>query len=520
LGIIRRWPAGSVGSVGRTVVDAIPAWGLYRVLRALQGRPDVTRLVLDARTHPSEASVPIAFSVHQGRPRCVISDSAPFAFASHLVQVRAVPDAVIRDLQTRARGSGTPLCRLLREERAIYPEELEREHDAHLRRVLQALMPKPFASWTIGTEPICDGVCSIRGVDPTPVLLRSVAQSDDIESIRRIVSRFFQAGEFHLTPGYEVFLSAAALQFRDARTLYLLRQGRRRELADAISTDERELRVVFAFIAAGVLSHQPPAPGAVVIRDAPEDPVTRELHAAVSEYRSKNHYEVLGVSVEARVSEVEDAVRRLRKRFANARFTEHETPRTREYLDEIHRRVEDAGRILADRDLRTAYNRTLGEQARDLEGLVVRIFDARREWENGRRALEAGDLSEAVRRFQAAHEKDPDEPQYEVSLARAMLAQSPSSPALEEAAKRLASILEVRPEFVDAHLVLAQFLRLKGRKEEATGHVREALRFDPENAEARHLRELLSTRPPLLPRSFRKQPSGFLERLKRRLKLD
>ncbi len=500
-------------------MGSIPAWGLFRVLRALQDRPGDTHLVLGLQGDPSGAATDATVSIglQRGRPRCVATDFSPLSLATHLAHSRILPETAIEHYQASARAAGVPLCRVLASERALPPEELARQVEAHTRAVVEALLPRAIPAWSWRPDDANGGACDSVGLDPVPLLMRTVARHPDIRTMRAIVSRFVGGADLRLAPGYEAFLTAAREQFHDARVLFLLRQGRHREVARAADSDERDLRVLFTLIVAGAVERGAPRSGSVDRKDPSEDPVSQELHHTALDFRSRNHYEVLGLSVECRVSEVEAAGRRLRRRFARARYEGTATPRALRDLDEINARVDEAVRTLTDLDLRTAYNRTLGTLTADVQARIAAVFEARGSWQSGVVALKAGDHQEAVARFEQAMGQDPEEPLYPVALARAVIAASASPAAASRARGLVEGVLARWPEFPEARVVMAHILRGEGRKDEAVEHVRAVLRQDPEHAEACRLRELLSAKSPPAAFRFQKKPDSVLARLKRKL---
>lgn len=496
-------------------MGSVPAWGLFRVLRALQDRPGDTRLVL--AWHDGTPHAMVSIGLQRGRPRCVATDDSPLSLATHLGHARALPEAALEQYLAQSRVSGVPLCRVLASERALPPEELSRHIEAHARAVVEALLPRAIVEWSVSPHDPCGGCDVAGGLDLAPLLMRTVARHPDVEAMRVIVSRFLGGGDFHLAPGYEPFLTAARGQFHDARVLFLLRQGRHREMARAVTSDERDLRVLFALIVAGVVERGAPRSGAAERPEPSEDPVSRELHHTALDFRSKNHYEVLGLTVECRVSEVEEAGRRLRRRFAPGRYEATATPKAMRYLDEINARLDEAVRTLTDLDLRSAYNRTLGTLGPEVQARLAAIFEARGVWQAGMVALKAGHPQEAEARFEQAARQDPEEPLYPVALARALLSASPSPAGMSRARGLVEGVLARWPDLPEARVVMAHILRGEGRKDEAVEHIRAVLRRDPDHGEARRLKELLSAKSVPVAFRFQKKPESVLARLKRKL---
>lgn len=498
------------------IVGAVPAWGLFRVLRALGERPGhiLVNLRLD---NGKGVDVTVGIGLYAGKIRCVTGERAPFTLSTHLLQSRAMPETLLDRYENQARNSGAPLCHVLAAERAIAPGELARQVESHGRAMIEALLPLAFSSWSARPHEPCGGACEMSGLDMVPLLMRTVARHPDLERMRAIVTRFLNGGEFHLTPGYEVYLTGARNQFQDARVLFLLRQGRNREVAQAVHAQERDLRVLFALIVAGAVEHGASRIVSAVGNEPPEDPVSRELRHTALDFRSKNLYEVLGLTIECRVSEVEEAARRLHRRYARARYEATATPRALEYLDEINARIDEAVQTLSDFARRTTYNHTLDSITPEVSSRLSGLFAARRTWQLGVSALKSGDVQEAVARFELAMQQDPEEPLYPVALAKALLSGPDAGRAGIRARELIEKVLERWPDFLEARVAMAHFLRGEGRRDEAMEHVRAVLRADPEHAEARRLKELLSAKSKPVPLNFEKKPESFVTRLKSRL---
>lgn len=501
------------------VVASIPPWGLFRVFRAFQEKPGDIQidLTLKEDEHAVSPAPIVSIGLHRGRPRCVVTEFSPISFTTHLAKSRALPETALQHYQAIARSSGRSLCRVLSIERALPVAEIARHTEAHARAVIEALLPRPIPAWSSRLQDPCGNGCVAAGFDPLPILMKAVADHPDTETMRAIVSRFLGQGDFHLASNHEKFLTAARSRFHDARVLFLLRQWRVHEVAMAVNSSERDLRVLFALIVAGVLERGDRRSKAASQGDASEDPVSKELRLISLDLRSRNHYEALDLTLECRLSEVQDAGRRLRKRFSRARYEGTTTPSGIQYLEEIHARIDEAITALSDPDLRSAYNRTLGTLTAETEARLATIFEAQRAYKAGMVALNTNDLKAATTWFERAMEQDPEEPLYPVALAQVLMTMPVSSGGTGRARDLLQSVLSRRPDFPEAHMVMATILRRQDRRAEALEHLRTVLQLDPEHAEARRLKELLSATSKPMPLDFRRKPESVFSRLKRKL---
>lgn len=187
------------------------------------------------------------------------------------------------------------------------------------------------------------------------------------------------------------------------------------------------------------------------------------------------------------------------------------------YLEEIHARIDAAITTLSDPDLRSAYNRTLGTLTPETQARLATIFEAQRAYKAGMVALNTNNLKAATTSFERAMEQDPEEPLYPVALAQVLLRMPVSSGGTGRARDLVQSALSRRPDVPEAHMVMATILRREGRRAEALEHLHTILHHDPEHAEARRLKELLSATSQPMPLDFRRKPDSVFSRLKRKL---
>lgn len=493
---------------------SIPPWGLFRVLNAL--RKARTDLTVDLTLQGGL----LRLGIKGGRPTSIASDLAPFSLSTYLAQNRVVPVTVLGAMEAKAREQGVPLCHILHEERALSSDQLARMNAGHVGSVIEALYPLAFQTFQVSSGHLCGAPCTCLGVDPIEVLMRAVARSNDLSTMREVVTRYLENRRpLSLAEGYEPFLTEAKKRFHEARILFLLRQGRTEEVRDAVISDERNLRILFALIVGEALGESRKQLASQPLPNGHEDPLVKEIRNAASDLRVKNHYEVLDLTLEARLSQVEEARRRLLRRWAKAKF-EHLSQRrdVMALLEEIHARVEEAYEVLKDREKRLKYNRSLPAYTPDLDTKTLEIFEAYRAFQEGLKAFEAGRVDEALSRFEEAEGRDPEEPLYKTFIAKAILRKSPTREGAARARKVLQGLTEKGLELTDLHLVMATILKIEEKSEEAMQHVRTVLRYDPENVEAKRLKDLLNARSLPGKVTFQKRRESLFERLKKKIK--
>lgn len=482
-------------------VGQVPAWGLYRLLKALQGKKGSRRLDLQV------SGGRLSLGLKSGHPLYATTDILHMTFGAYLASAKLIPDDAVGEIETGSNPLNGPGCRRLLEQGRTTPEQVRQFNESHVRSVLSVVLPAPITDWKLVSDDPCDPDCGCEGVDPGPELMRAVAQFPRPDSLRPMVTRFLSGGPFFLAKGGESMLTHAKTHLGESRILFLVRQGRCREVDEGILSDETSLRILFGLNVAGVLTREAISDAAPRATGDGNGEVLRELRDKVKELEPLNHYEVLGVGIDARVSTVDTAWADMRRRFARARFEEMRIAEVDDHLNAIHSKLDQARAILNDRERRTAYNRSLDATSPSLEARLSQMFDARDVWRSGMALMQERKGKEALLRFEEALRQDPDEPTFKVSIANALLSSPAEGDSLERAETLLSEVLDSNDRMVDAHIAMATLYRLRRDGEKSSEHVRKALRLEPDNEEARRLKELLKAQTKPSKMSFQKKKS-------------
>jgi len=493
------------------VARTLSPWGLFRLLKALEAKEASGGLELHV-----EAGT-VRLTLVAGRPVAVDSASPAFSFREFLRTAHVASDAGLARLDAAAAASGSSIRRVLASSSSANPDSLAKLDAAHVRKSLAALLPAAATDWAFGPAAAGSEPQPAPQVDLAAELMRTVAGHPDVSSMRSMAGRMRASGTLGLATGSEALLSHARAQFGDARVLFLLRQGRSSEIDERLLEDDVNARTLFALSVAGGLVKQGGAGSSGFapsgVSTVSEGPVIKELKAAFSDMNVFNHYEALGVPTDARVSAVEGGYTRAMRRFARVRFEGVAGSDALPLIDAIHAKLADARATLTDRGLRLSYNRTIGVATPGLEARVAQIFEARAVWATGMDMMDARRPGEAAAQFEEASRQDPEEPLYAVATAKALLAQSPTPETTARARAILEEAVRTDEEMVDAHVGLAQVCRLEGARDEATVHVRAALRLDPENVEARAVKGLLQAVSKPSKIAFQKRQESVVEKL-------
>jgi len=494
-------------------VSRIPPWGLYRLLKAVRAKGINQRLDL---VLPGGR---ISLGILSGHPYYVLSDMLHFSFGAFLANARLIPDDAVASIEAASRNRQGPPCLSFLDAAAGTPEQARKFAESHVRSVLTAIMPVPVSEWSLSDEEPCARECGCQGIDPAPELMRAIAAYPRPEEMRPTVQRFLAGGPFLLARGGEAHLTFAKAHIADSKVLYLVRQGRAREINDEILKDDNNIRILFGLTVAEALTRDTlsgAAPRGVVNGN---DVVVRELRDAIKDIQSKNHYELLQVPIDARPSEVDEAWAVAARRYSRSAYEDIPESEVAEHLDTIHARLDKARAVLCDRKRRNAYNRSLDAVSPDLEARLARMFDARDVWSAGKALMRRNKPAEALIRFEEALRQDPDDPIYKVSLAQALVATASGPDDLDRGRSILENVLKDHDKMVDAHIGMAQYHRLTGNISKAQEHVRKAMQLEPGNDEAKRLKEILSARAKPSRMVFNRKSESVIEKLKSRFSL-
>lgn len=485
----------------------VPAWGVFRLLKALERKQFCGYLALTAQ----EGAVAVGFD--DGRILRIDTAIRDWSFPAYLLRARILTDPV--------RAERMVSSTMLVEAKVVRPDDAARLRASYLRSVLTAMMPEAFSAWELDRTPVPESQVPDLPVDPEPELMRAIARAP-LDEMRTVVDRLRSSGDFVVGGDVGPCLRHVRSQFGESDFAQALRDRDVSVITDEALAEETVIRILFALHVAGVLTVQIPPPSRpleALIDDSPapiiQSDVEASLLAAATGMTEQNDYELLDVSIDARPSAVRSAWCRLRRQFARSRYEGLVTPQAMTVLEGIHWRMDHARDRLLDRDVRMQYNRAIEIATPSLEARLVEVFDARQLYLAGLEALEGRDAKGAMSHFEAALRQDPLEPDFLVGMANALLAMPASDEVYAEARDLLNKALAMEEDLVEAHLAMAELMRRTGQWDPAMEQVRHALALCPENEEAHNLRERLRKRGSA-PRtgSFTKPPASLFDRVK------
>ncbi len=211
-----------------------------------------------------------------------------------------------------------------------------------------------------------------------------------------------------------------------------------------------------------------------------DDPRRRGLSDRLAAMTTMNHFEVLGVSRDARPEEIRRAYHAGVRELHPDKFRGQVPAALRDLAAQIVARVTAAYNVLSDADARERYETELSEaQKPKAHDDVARILAAEGRFRRGDHALSRGDFDAAVGLFEEAVELYPEEGEFFAHLgwARFKAGAPPDDvrPLLEQGVSK-------DPQSYKSHLFLGFVDKAAGK--DATAHFERALQCDPDGQEA------------------------------------
>lgn len=256
-------------------------------------------------------------------------------------------------------------------------------------------------------------------------------------------------------------------------------------LAGSPDQEEPTLRTLYALLLAGLLERQ-----ATRLAEGREAPLTREecqLRLALS--TEPDHYAVLGLDKKALFPAIRESYYKLARRYHPDRFRAGPLADFLGLAEKYFTRVTEAYNTLIRPESRAEYDRQLAEpQAPGDAAKSDTQYLARQNFLRAKALLERRHHAEAVRFLENAVRLDGSVAEYRLELGL-LLARNPRQRG--DAELHLLRTTELEPASTAAYLALGQIYARAGRTPHAAAMFREALRWDPGNAQASaHLAEL------------------------------
>lgn len=218
---------------------------------------------------------------------------------------------------------------------------------------------------------------------------------------------------------------------------------------------------------------------------ASEKALEEQVLAAYLDSRKKNYFELLGVSPDAKPSDIKKAFYALAKQYHPDRFRGQLNGEVLRLAENLFAAMFRAYETLSRDDDRLQYLKELeAARARPEDGSTYghdQVMHAEALVLKGEEAFQRGDWVQAKAFFDKARELNPHEPQHDAFLAwvALLLESSPTPAQFEQCRVRLLRALRVDPNMVPARVFLGLLALEDGQVPAAVAEFEHALRVSP-----------------------------------------
>lgn len=323
---------------------------------------------------------------------------------------------------------------------------------------------------------------------------RFVTAEDARESLGRMAGN-------RLFPSPELERNASGLNSGwPGQTVLALASGRALAGELVARCREKDLPLLWALVASGLLSQEESSGGQISARDEeaelgrPFSPREEEARSTIlAEHRrveGLDHYALLGVSPDAGQEEIRQAYLELARRFHSDAWAGLELGRVKKVLAGLFQRIGEASQTLSDVNLRAEYDIYLERTAAGLPTDVGAILTAEDLFLRGQAFLKTNKTAQALELFDQAIALNHAEPEFHAYRAYALY-RVKGSETLPEVRQSIEQALEEAPRLASAYVFLGLLSLAEGATPDALGHFEKALDIDPQHEQAqRELRAL------------------------------
>jgi curved DNA-binding protein CbpA len=201
-----------------------------------------------------------------------------------------------------------------------------------------------------------------------------------------------------------------------------------------------------------------------------------EIQQLLSPQNAPDHYQLLGVTPEAKTGTIKKAYLKAAKRYHPDALTRLGLQEIKSEASEVFSRVSQAFEILSNAKARQAYD---AEQRGDLSEATAQLLSqAETTYRKGEILLRMGDFKGSLPYLESAVEIWPDEGVYQRALGWALYKQSASDP--KAAREHLGRAIELTPRDPVAHFQLGMVLRALGESKSAQSLLDRAKELEPQ----------------------------------------
>jgi tetratricopeptide (TPR) repeat protein len=220
-----------------------------------------------------------------------------------------------------------------------------------------------------------------------------------------------------------------------------------------------------------------------------------------------NYYELLDIPHDSDKSAIKKSYFKLAKEFHPDKFASEKFEEIRGRANKIFSKIANAYQILSDDILRAKYDK--GAKTEEEEEQITKankVLAAEMQFQKGTTYLNNKRFDKALETFQWAIKLNPDEAEYHLYMAIAIL-ENPKKDSAEdkfEVKGILEKVILMNANLDEAHFYLAKVYKLENNLDVAEKHFHRALTINPKNIDAQRELRLIE---------MRKKKKGFIKSL-------
>jgi DnaJ-domain-containing protein 1 len=262
---------------------------------------------------------------------------------------------------------------------------------------------------------------------------------------------------------------------------------------DEAASEEVLLRLYVLGLLEPEASQESPSPD--IVESAPSDNTAGLIEDMLLRFENASLYDILSVKRDAGLDEIQTAYHDMAKEYHPDRFQSEEySDGMRHKVEQVFTLINKAYMTLRDPDLRARYDKTRLAKESEVEAAIKSKKSADAEEEEmiealfgqGRRSLAGGEYEKAAKELKSCVYLRPEKANYNYYLG---LAESEVPRLYKSAEQHLLKAIELENMSTESHIALIKLYLKVHLPRKAAAFLKELMRWDPENPEAKKLLE-------------------------------
>lgn len=325
-------------------------------------------------------------------------------------------------------------------------------------------------------------------INPAEIILEGIKTQIDEEMCNSYLAEFFNSIVVEGKPNYS--LKELGLS-KEEEKFFLRIDGKKtlRELIDSSSMDKGfTKKLLIALLILGLIEIKNEKEEKALKNDD-DKKLYHDLNTFLTELKTKNYFEVLGVPEKTTDESVKKSYFLLAKEYHPDRYYNKDKS-IRDTAEEIFTILTNAYNSLMTEELRKKYSESLKEKSQEkkLED-AQSLVNAEIQFQKGMVYYKSHDFVNAEECFKWAVKLNPNEAEYNGWLGWVLYKKQPGDSVVRKKAEAAINhALEMNPKWDQGYLFLAYLARAEKNEEKAENYFHKALECNPNNQEA--LREV------------------------------